>query len=140
MEQKIVFTKGQVEKALEMMDDLRLSYVIRDAIEKDPLKFPRHFFASFTDVPEVAKKIEELQRDYGMVIYYATHCHMPFGECVSFLYVSTYPEDWPVQTVRALGENKYIVNAYVWNMSDEKCSEFGSIVVENRYGMLIRLE
>lgn len=139
MEGKVVFCEGQVAKAAELMDDLDLSYVIRDAVINDPLHFPRRFYPNFCDNPAISAKIEELQRAYGILIYYVTHEITSFGECYSFLYVSQYPEDWPVQTVRKTKEGHYFVQAYVWNVSNEKCSEFGGVMLINHYGMLRRI-
>ena len=53
--------------------------------------------------------------------------HSPFGECYDFLIVTDYKEDWEYLLTKA--DQGFYATAYVWNKSDEYCSEFGDISV-----------
>ena len=134
------FTKGQVETALSFMFDLDLKGLFTVCFQSAPTEFAGKFFSESLEYPELKDKIAELQERNGALVYYVTHETFWFGECYSLLYVSTYPEDWPHQEPRKVGGNRFIVHAYVWNVTDERNSEFGSIVVENQHGMLVRVE
>ena len=54
---------------------------------------------------------------------------------VNYLYISKYEDEWPLDRLD-IQEKTPI--AYVYNLSDDLCSELGSIGVENVHGYLVR--
>ena len=60
-------------------------------------------------------------------IYAVTHEYTDFGECYDFLYISDYEEEWD-ELLYKQGRTFYAC-AYVWNKTDDFCSEFGTIGV-----------
>ena len=90
----------------------------------------------FSDNEELNAKIKEFEEEYNALVYHVIHTYTQFGELYNFLYVSDYEEEWEYdnEDVKA----GYTV-AYVWNRSDEWCSEMGSIVVREFGGGLLRV-
>ena len=81
--------------------------------------------------------MRELEQKYNCKVYAITHEFTDFGELYDFLIVTNYPEEWE-DTVYSYG-NKHTVFAYVWNKSDDMCSEFGSITVQSFGGGIRRV-
>ncbi len=136
---KNLFSQGQVDKAVELMSELGIAPCISGAVAKRPMDFARDFFSESFSNPKLRKKIDELQEHYGAMVYYVTHDMMFFGECYTLYYVSKYPEDWVLQSVRKTAKGDFAVHAYVWNVTRESCSEFGTVVVRNGSGLLVRV-
>ena len=87
--------------------------------------------------PELLEKIKEFEAETGSLVYAVTHELFEFGECYSFLCVSKYEEEWEY-TLES--EDQYnIAWAYVWNKTDEWCSEFGSIGIKSLWGGIARI-
>ena len=57
-----------------------------------------------------------------------------FGD---MLIISKYQEEWD-RSVVTHGRNHYAF-AYVWNKTDDYCSEFGTVLVQSRYGGITRI-
>lgn len=94
------------------------------------------FYIQEDNEPELLAKIKEFEQEYEAVVYAVTHEFTEFGELYDFLYVSKYEEEWEY----AFDELKMgYANAYVWNKSDEWCSEFGSIAVRSFGGGIKRV-
>lgn len=86
--------------------------------------------------PELFNKIKEFEEEYGSIVYAVTHETFMFGECYSFLIVSKYEEEWDI-TLEEVKDGYAF--AYVWNKSDEICSEFGTIGVKSFGGGIARV-
>ena len=71
-------------------------------------------------------------------MYYVTRDFMTWGACFSFLCVSKYGEDLPRINVRECANGEKIVWAWVENIDNPQDSEYGSIVVINDKGFLVR--
>lgn len=85
---------------------------------------------------ELTAKIKEIERAWNVTVYAVTHEFTKFGECYSMLVVGDYPEEWE----DIPHENKvFFPFAYVWNKSDDCCSEFGSIGVLSLGGGIKRI-
>ena len=85
--------------------------------------------------PELLKKIKEFEAEYNCIVYAVTHEMFMFGECYSFLIVSKYEEEWGM-TLEEVKDGYAF--AYVWNKSDEICSEFGTIAIKSFGGGIAR--
>lgn len=97
------------------------------------------FFSKAYENPKLKEAIDLLEEKFNVLVYYVTHENTSFGECYSFLYVSSYKEDFPHQDVRFCKDGEMIVLAWVWNVTKEYNSEFGSIAVVNDHGALVRV-
>ena len=86
--------------------------------------------------PELLKKIKEFEAEYGSIVYAVTHTMTGFGELYEFLCISKYEEEW--EETLADVKDGYAFS-YVWNKTDEWCSEFGTIAVKSFGGGIARV-
>lgn len=82
--------------------------------------------------------MREIEAEYNCKVYAVTHEITNIGDCWNFLLVTNYPTEWN-ELIFPLGANKHGAFAYVWNKSDDWCSEFGSIAVQSFGGGIRRV-
>ena len=87
--------------------------------------------------PELYAKMKEIEKRYNCLVYAITHEFADFGECYDFLIVTEYKEEWP-ELVESNGR-MHSAFAYVWNKTDDWCSEFGSVTVQSFGGGIRRI-
>lgn len=87
--------------------------------------------------PEVYQKMKELEKEHEMTVYAITHEYTQFGECWSFLFVNNEEEEWETLLMRE--GSAHWAFAYVWNKSDDDCSEFGTIGLASYGGGIRRI-
>lgn len=129
----------QKQKAIELMKQLNLyKPYVNSFAKSNTVCFFEHFggFWAYQE-PELMRKIKEFEEKTNCLVYAVTHEFLEFGECYDFLYVSNYEEDF-YETVKEIANDKFIVNAYVWNKTVEYCSEFGSIGIQSFGGGIAR--
>ena len=84
---------------------------------------------------EMEKKIREWEEKTGNLVYHVIHDYTEFGELLSLLYVSQYEDEWEM-------ERDDLVDgcplAYVMNLTDDWCSEYGSIGIRPQWGGVVR--
>ena len=127
------------EVALKAMKQLDIyTPYIKGFTENDQVCFFENFGGYWVDQePEIEAKMKEIEKEYNCTVYAITHEFTDFGELYDFLIVTNYPEEWE-DFVYSMG-NKHTVFAYVWNKSDDDCSEFGSITVQSFGGGIRRV-
>ena len=127
------------EVALKAMKQLDIyTPYIKGFTENDQVCFFENFGGYWVDQePEIEAKMKEIEKEYNCTVYAITHEFTDFGELYDFLIVTNYPEEWE-DSVYSVG-NKHTVFAYVWNKSDDMCSEFGSITVQSFGGGIRRV-
>lgn len=86
--------------------------------------------------PELLKKIRDFEEETGSLVYAVTHNMFEFGECYSFLIISKYEEEWGM-TLEEVKDGYAF--SYVWNKTDDYCSEFGTIAVRSFGGGIARV-
>ena len=84
---------------------------------------------------EQEKIVKEFEEQHDAVVYHVIRSFTCFGELLALLYVSKHQDEWGYDR-EDLKEGEAI--AYVKNLDDDICSEFGSIGVEERFGGLVR--
>lgn len=133
-------TKEQMKaKAIELMEKLDIyKPYIKDFKENDLVCYFEHYggFWAFQE-PKLQEKLKDLEEEYGCTVYAITHEFTQFGECYSFLIIPKYKEDWS-NLIYSQG-NEHYVCSYVWNVTDDDCSEFGKIVVKSYGGGIKRI-
>ena len=127
------------EQAIKLMKKLNIydPYIKGFKEENNVCYFERYAgFWAFQD-EELLDKINKIEEKYNCTVYAVTHDFAEFGELYNFLIVTNYKEEWDELLV---GEKptKYAY-AYVWNKTDNDCSEFGTIVINALYGGLRRI-
>lgn len=127
------------EYAIKLMKKLNIykPYIEGFIEENNVCYFERYAgFWAFQD-EELLEKINKIEEKYNCTVYAVTHDFAEFGELYNFLIVTSYKEEWDELLI---GDNttKYAY-AYVWNKTDNDCSEFGTIVINTLYGGLRRI-
>ena len=126
-------------KAIELMKKLDIYKPYIQGFEKDNMVCFYENFGGFWAIqePEIQNKMINLQYEHDITIYAITHEMTGFGECYSFLYVNGYKEEWDF-TLDSDG-NVHYAFAYVWNKTDDWCSEFGTIGIISLGGGIKRI-
>lgn len=107
--------------------------------ENDQVCFYENFAGFWVDQePEIEEKMKEVEKKYNCTVYAITHEYTEFGECYDFLIVPDYPEEWD-SLVCSNRKNEHYAFAYVWNKTDEWCSEFGTVAVKSFCGDIKRI-
>ena len=130
----------QKEVALSAMKNLDIYKPYIKKFEKDGtvILFERFggYYIDEDNEPELFKKIKEFEDWSECIVYAVTHELFEFGECYSFLCISKYEEEW----ASMLNETKMgLAFSYVWNKTDEWCSEFGTVAVRSFGGGVARV-
>lgn len=89
----------------------------------------------FNDNEELIAKVKAFEEEYNALVYHVIRTMTQFGELYNFLYVSDHQDEWEMDNEDI--EAGYAL-AYVWNKTDEWCSEFGSIGVRGKFGGIVR--
>jgi hypothetical protein len=89
----------------------------------------------FDDDTELVAEVKAFEEENNALVYHIIRTATQFGEWYNFLYVSQYEEEWEMDNADI--EDGYAL-AYVWNRTDEWCSEFGSIGVAGKFGGIVR--
>lgn len=118
------------EQAIKMMELLlKHKPIIREFKTNNTVMFDEApLWASYYVDGEdgLPEKIKEVETEYGGLVYHALHTLTDFGEMYELFYVSAEKETWEDDYEQA--KNGYVF-CYVWNRTDEWCSEFGTIAV-----------
>lgn len=87
---------------------------------------------------ELIKKFED---QYNGLVYHAISSTTEIGELLTLLYISQYESDWPTDREDLKNYDPrygYSIMAYVYNLSNDIFSEFGSVCVKPKNGGLVR--
>lgn len=130
----------QKEVALSAMKSLDILPAYINKFKKDGTITLFERFAGFYideyNEPELLKKIKDFEAETGSIVYAVTHEMFMFGECYSFLIISKYEEEW--EYVLEDVKEGYAFS-YVWNKTDEWCSEFGTVTIQSLGGGIRRV-
>ena len=130
----------QKEVAIKCLQELGIYKPYIKKFEKDGTitLFERFggYYIDEAQEPELLKKIREFEEETGSLVYAVTHNMFEFGECYSFLIISKYEEEWSM-TLEEVKDGYAF--SYVWNKTDEYCSEFGTITVRSFGGGIARV-
>ena len=131
--------ENKKQKAIELMNKLDIyKPYIKSFRENNQICFFENFGGFWAEQePELMTKIQEFEKEHNCLVYAVTHEFLEFGECYDFLYISDYEEDWD-EMLYPQG-NTYYVFAYVWNKTDDWCSEFGTIGIRSFGGGIKRV-
>ena len=128
------------DKAIELMKQLDIfKPFIDDFKDRDLVCYFEWYIGYWVyQEPEIEKKMKQIERLYNCKVYAITHEITNIGELWNFLIVTNYPEEWD-DLIYKQGDNEFIAFAYVWNKSDDDCSELGSIMVRSSVGGIRRI-
>lgn len=125
-------------ECLTRMEILNLSYKCKQAFKGGKVWLSENIGALY----ELNEKEQEIVDNFekenkGYKVYHLIHNITDFGELYNIFYVGTDKEEWE-QDKQDLRENYAFV--YVYNNTDNWCSEFGTIGIRQNIGGLIRVE
>ncbi len=126
----------QKQEAIERMKMLKLFPNIIKEFEKEGIinMSENGGYLYWLDSDQQAM-VDEFEAKHNALVYHIIHSYTQFGEMYALLYVSDDEDEW--------GYDKDDIRcgcilAYVKNVTDDMCSEFGSIGVRPQYGGLVR--
>ena len=131
--------ENKKQKAIELMNRLDIyKPYIKGFKDKNSVCFFENFggFWAYQE-PELMAKIKEIEKTYKVLVYAVTHEYLEFGECYDFLYVSDYKSEWKYAILPQ--KDTFYCCAYVWNKTDDNCSEFGTIGIRSFGGGIKRV-
>jgi hypothetical protein len=102
------------------------------------------FYIAESQNPKLFKKIKDFERTTGSMVYAVTHEFFEFGECYDLLIVPDFTKydesevEYEIETMRDDVADGYVF-AYVWNVDDDWCSEYGTIAVKSFGGGIKRI-
>jgi hypothetical protein len=131
--------QSQKQKAVEFMKALDIyEPYIKGFRESDKVCFYENFGGYWVEQEsEIYEKMKEIEAKYHCLVYAITHEFTDFGELYDFLIVTDYPEEW--DDLLFSEGNRHSAFAYVWNKTDNDCSEFGSVLVQSFGGGIRRI-
>ena len=127
------------QQAIKLMEQLKIYKPYIDGFKKHDQVCFFESYAGFWayQEPELYEKIKYLEEKHNCTVYAVTHEFLEFGECFDFLLVTDYVEEWN-ELVYAEA-NGFYVFSYVWNKTDDWCSEFGTIGIKSFGGGIRRV-
>ena len=124
------------QEALERMKMLKLyPNVIKEFEEENVVNLSENGGFLYWLNDEQKKIVKEFEKKEDVLVYHVIHDFTNFGELLTFLYVSDYEEEWEEDREDLKVGYAY---AYVKNLADDYCSEFGSICFRPQFGGLVR--
>jgi hypothetical protein len=94
------------------------------------------YYIDKSNEPELLDKIKEVESETGCLVYAVTHTFAEFGEMYELLCITEHEEEWEdiLSWIK-----KGCIFSYIWNKSDDYCSEFGDIAVKSFGGGIARV-
>ena len=124
-------------EAIERMKLLKLDKKCIEAFTKGKVWESEGFGALYEVNDKEQQIIDKFEANHeNCLVYHMIHNVYEFGECYSILYVSPDTDEW--QRDKDDIKEGYVF-AYVENIDNDWCSEFGSIAVKPSIGGLVRL-
>ena len=123
-------------EALERMRTLKLYPNLIKEFEKENIVNMSEnggFLYWLTD--EQKEIVLDFEAEHDALVYHVIHDFTGFGELLTFFYVSDDDEEWEYD--REDLKAGYAC-AYVKNLTDDMCSEFGSVCFKQQFGGLVR--
>ena len=76
---------------------------------------------------ELIKAINKFEKEYNAYVYHIVYSNTNIGQLYTMLYVSSHEEEWVSDRADIKEKQLY---AYVWNRTDNCCSEIGLVGIE----------
>lgn len=126
----------QRQEAIKRMKMLKLHpNAIREFSNDNVINLSEGYGALYWLDDTQKELVAKFETKYNAIVYHVIHSFTEFGEMLAFLYVSNHQDEWGYDLDDIKGG--YIC-AYVKNLDDDFCSEFGSIGIKSSFGGLVR--
>ena len=124
-------------EAIERMKLLKLDNSCIEAFVKGKVWESEGYGALYEVNQKEQELIDNFEKNHpNCLVYHMIHNVFEFGECYSMLYVSGDKEEWE-QDKQDIKDGYTF--AWVENVDNDWCSEFGSIAIKPSIGGLVRL-
>ena len=124
-------------EAIERMKMLKLNRKCIETFTKGKVWESEGYGALYEVNQQEQELIATFEKNHpNCLVYHMIHNIFEFGECYSMLYVSGDKEEWE-QDKQDIKDG--YVFAWVENIDNDWCSEFGSIAIKSQFGGLVRL-
>ena len=123
-------------EAIERMEMLGMSRQCINAFKKGNVWESEGIGALYECNEKENKLIKEFEEEHNCLVYHMIHNKFEFGECYTMLYISEDENEW--ESDKKDLQQGYAF-AYVKNIDDEWCSEFGTVGIRQNIGGLIRI-
>lgn len=83
------------------------------------------------------QRVQKFEEETKCMVYHVIQNHTTIGQMLTFLYVSNIEEEWEME------RNDLEIGlpiAYVVNVDNDICSEFGTVRIQKHLGGLLRTE
>lgn len=131
-------SKEEMKKeALERIKILGLLENVYNEFEQNDILNVSYYGALYYPTEKQKQRIEEFEKESGNLVYHVIDNMTSIGELLTFLYVSKHKQEWNFDKQELLNGTPI---AYVANVSDEICSEYGSIGIKPWMGGLLRTD
>lgn len=142
---QMTMKKLQKDEAIKRLEWLNVNPEVLEAFrERDEI----YGAVSFADVlfgmpvAHYRELIRDFEGRHNALVYHCELSEMPFGKCLSLLFVSQYPEEWEGDRYDLLYPKRggvFFVYAYVENLDYPEYSELGKIGIVSHDGVIQRV-
>lgn len=126
----------QIQEAIKRMKLLKLhENPIKDFEKDGTINKSEHGGILYWLDDKENELVKAFEEKHNSVVYHVIHTYTDLGEMLALLYVSDSEEEWEYDIDDLKAGYPF---AYVMNLDDDDCSEFGSIGVKPQFGGLVR--
>lgn len=126
----------KIIEAIERMKRLNLHHsVIGDFKRENKLYLSENFGALYWLNDDQASRVRNFESQHNCVVYHVIHDYTDFGELLTYLYVSDHEDEWKIDRNDLEHGETF---AYVENVTNDSCSEFGYVGICPVIGGLYR--
>lgn len=118
------------ERAIELLKELEkkgLNPLVRSFFEQGKPSISHCQVGLKQMSPDEKELMVKNEEEFNHLVFHAVYTETNIGPMIAYLFVSKYKEDWPMD-IPLIEENK--IYAYVENINDKHCSEYGIIAFD----------
>ena len=132
-------------EALSRLEKLDIAVRYRDAfeifkerIEYTPMTMPGLpvSMLGYPPDPDSKKRIKLFEEETGFLVYYGILWNTNIGRMLTMLYVSKHKDEWDLEHEDL---DALTPIAYVANLDNEECSEFGGVILKKVKNGIVRV-
>ena len=129
----------KIDEAIKRMKELKIFDDTIESFKKGKISQSIQGFMYWIDENtenDLAKKIADFEAENNAIVYYVIATNTNFGMLYNLLFVGDNEEEWSFENEDI--KDNYVFS-YVINVDEPLFSEFGTIVVDQQYGGLVRV-
>lgn len=129
----------KIDETIKRMKELKIFDDTIESFKKGKVSQSIQGFMYWVDENtenDLAKKIADFETENNAIVYYVIATNTNFGMLYNLLFVGDNEEEWEYEHEDI--KDNYVFS-YVINIDEPMFSEFGTIVVSQQYGGLVRV-